>query len=92
MRSMTVAELLVDLVIPRSHSRPHVGDDNPYSEAQFKTPKDRRASAASRMPGPAVVHLRLVQREHCRCGVGFMTPHILHFVPRTVNDSFRAGS
>ena len=39
MRSKTVAELLSDLRIGRTHSRPHVSNDNPYSEAGFKTLK-----------------------------------------------------
>jgi transposase InsO family protein len=37
MRSKLVAELLVDLDVAKSHSRPYVSDDNPFSEAQFKT-------------------------------------------------------
>lgn len=41
MRSRPVALLLADLGISKSHSRPHVSDDNPYSEAQFKTLKYR---------------------------------------------------
>jgi len=39
MTSKTVAMLLVDLDITRSHSRPRVSNDNPFSEAQFKTLK-----------------------------------------------------
>jgi len=39
MRSKPVAALLVDLQVNKTHSRPHVSDDNPYSEAQFKTLK-----------------------------------------------------
>jgi putative transposase len=39
MRSKPVAALLVDLDVAKTHSRPHVSDDNPYSEAQFKTLK-----------------------------------------------------
>lgn len=39
MTSGTVAELLSFLGIRRSHSRPHTSNDNPYSEAQFKTLK-----------------------------------------------------
>src|SRR6185312_11316000 len=39
MTSKTVAQLLADLGVLRSHSRPHVSNDNPYSEAQFKTLK-----------------------------------------------------
>jgi putative transposase len=41
MTSKPVAFLLADLGITQSHSRPHVSDDNPYSEAQFKTLKYR---------------------------------------------------
>ena len=41
MTSKPVAFLLADLGITQSHSRPHVSDDNPFSEAQFKTLKYR---------------------------------------------------
>ncbi len=41
MRSKSVAQLLIDLDVTKTHSRPHVSDDNPYSEAQFKTLKYR---------------------------------------------------
>ena len=40
MTSKPVAQLLVDLGVTRSHSRPHVSNDNPYSEAAFKTLTD----------------------------------------------------
>jgi putative transposase len=43
MTSKPVAFLLADLGITQSHSRPHVSNDNPYSEAQFKTLKYRPA-------------------------------------------------
>ena len=39
MTSKLVAELLLDLGVTRSHSRPSISNDNPYSEAQFKTMK-----------------------------------------------------
>jgi putative transposase len=39
MTSKPVAQLLTDLGVARSHSRPRVSNDNPYSEAQFKTLK-----------------------------------------------------
>jgi transposase InsO family protein len=39
MVSKPVSELLVDLGVLRSHSRPRTSNDNPYSEAQFKTLK-----------------------------------------------------
>ena len=41
MSSKALALLLADLGVTKSHSRPHVCDDNPYSEAQFKTLKYR---------------------------------------------------
>ena len=41
MTSKTVAQLLTDLGVEKSHSRPHVSNDNPYSETQFKTMKYR---------------------------------------------------
>ena len=41
MKSKPVALLLADLGITKTHSRPHVSDDNPFSEAQFKTLKYR---------------------------------------------------
>jgi putative transposase len=41
MRSKCVAELLADLGVNKTHSRPHVSNDNPYSESQFKTLKYR---------------------------------------------------
>jgi putative transposase len=42
MRSKPVAFLLADLGVTKSHSRPHVSNDNPFSESQFKTMKYRR--------------------------------------------------
>ena len=41
MKSKAVALLLADLGVTKTHSRPHVSDDNPFSEAQFKTLKYR---------------------------------------------------
>ncbi len=41
MTSKPVAFLLADLGVTKTHSRPHVSDDNPFSEAQFKTLKYR---------------------------------------------------
>lgn len=39
MVSKTMGQLLIDLQVERSFSRPHISDDNPYSESQFKTMK-----------------------------------------------------
>jgi putative transposase len=41
MRSKTVAALLVDLEVVKTHSRPYVSNDNPFSESHFKTLKYR---------------------------------------------------
>jgi putative transposase len=54
MRAKTFAQTLADLGVTKNHSRPHVSDDNPFSEAQFKTlntvpTSPRTASAASLM-------------------------------------------
>jgi len=58
MKSHTVAQLLATLGVTKSHSRPHVSNDNPFSESQFKTLKYRPAfpewrCASERGPGRA---------------------------------------
>jgi putative transposase len=59
MTSKPVALLLADLGVTQSHSRPHVSNDNPYSEAQFKTLKYR--------PGfPARFASIEAARAHCQ--------------------------
>ena len=59
MTSKPVAFLLADLGVIQSHSRPHVSNDNPYSEAQFKTLKYR--------PGfPARFASIEAARAHCQ--------------------------
>jgi putative transposase len=59
MTSKPVAFLLADLGVIQSHSRPHVSNDNPYSEAQFKTLKYR--------PGfPARFTSIEAARAHCQ--------------------------
>ncbi len=59
MTSKPVTFLLADLGVIQSHSRPHVSNDNPYSEAQFKTLKYR--------PGfPARFTSIEAARAHCQ--------------------------
>ena len=60
MTSKPVALLLADLGVTKTHSRPHVSNDNPYSEAQFKTLKYRPGDRRRPRPLPHV--LLLVQR------------------------------
>jgi transposase InsO family protein len=84
MTSKTIAQFYADLGITQSHSRPHVSDDNPYSEAQFKTFKYR--------PGfpdrfGSIQHARAVSRDliawynnvHYHTGIGLLTPAAVHY-------------
>jgi hypothetical protein len=41
LQSLFGVALLLDLAVVKTHSRPHVSDDNPYSESQFRTLKYR---------------------------------------------------
>lgn len=84
MTSKPVAFLLADLGVTKTHSRPHVSNDNPYSEAQFKTMKyhpdyptrfgclqDARAWAAE--------FFDWYNREHHHTGLALLTPADVHF-------------
>ena len=84
MKSKPVALLLADLGVTKTHSRPHVSNDNPFSEAQFKTLKygplfperfgsiaDGRAFGQSFFPW--------YNHEHRHSGLGFLTPAVVHF-------------
>lgn len=84
MKSKAVAHLLSDLGITKTHSRPHVSNDNPYSEAQFKTLKycpafpDRFGSiqdSRSFCQG----FFTWYNKEHYHSGIGLMTPESVHY-------------
>ncbi len=76
MTSKPVAQLLVDLGVARSHSRPHVSNDNPYSEAHFKVLPGVYGSA-SKTPGANFFdHYNHIHRH---AGVGLHTPASLHY-------------
>jgi len=83
MRSQGVAVLLGALGITKTHSRPHVSNDNPYSEAQFKTLKycpefpDRFGSYEDAL-GFCHAFFRYYNHEHRHSGIGLMTPHAVH--------------
>jgi len=84
MRSKPVASLLVDLDITRSHSRPHVSDDNPYSEAQFKTMKYRpdfpaRFGSLADARTHCQTFFAWYNTEHRHSGIGYMTPSRVHY-------------
>ena len=83
MTSKPVAQLLVDLGVARSHSRPHVSNDNPYSEAQFKTLKyapvfpDRFGSLADARAF-CEQFFTYYNHEHRHTGLGLHTPASVH--------------
>jgi putative transposase len=84
MRSKPVALLLADLGVTKTHSRPHVSNDNPFSEAHFKTLKycpqfpERFGSIEdSRAFGQGF--FRWYNHEHRHSGLGFLTPAVVHF-------------
>lgn len=83
MTSKTVAELLMDLGVARSHSRPHVSNDNPFSEAAFKTMKyapefpdhfgcieDARSFCKE--------FFTFYNTQHYHTGIALLTPQIVH--------------
>ena len=84
MTSKTVAQLLADLDVTRSHSRPKVSNDNPYSEAWFKTLKyaptfpDRFGSLAD-----AQQYMNAFvdgyNHHHRHTGIGLHTPADVHY-------------
>jgi putative transposase len=84
MRSQGVAALLGALGITKTHSRPHVSNDNPYSEAQFKTLKycpefpDRFGSYEDAL-GFCRRFFGYYNQEHRHSGIGLMTPHAVHY-------------
>ena len=83
MRSKPVAALLVDLDIAKSHSRPYVSDDNPYSEAQFKTLKYRpdfpaRFGCIEDARAHCQAFFAWYNTTHRHSGIGYMTPHSVH--------------
>jgi putative transposase len=84
MKSKCLAQFLADLGVTKSHSRPHVSDDNPFSEAQFKTLK-YRPEFPDRF-GSFEDGLRLCREffpwyntEHRHSGIGMLTPEMVHY-------------
>jgi len=84
MTSKPVALLMADLGVTKTHSRPHVSDDNPYSESQFKTLKympefperfgsieDSRAFGQKFFPW--------YNHDHHHSGIALLTPEMLHY-------------
>ncbi len=84
MKSHGVAQLLANLGVTKSHSRPHVSNDNPFSESQFKTLKYRPD-----FPGrfgcqqDAISYCRgffhWYNNEHYHSGIAMLTPAMVHY-------------
>jgi putative transposase len=84
MKSRAVALLLADLSITKTHSRPHVSNDNPFSEAQFKTLKYRpefpqRFGSLEDSRAFCRPFFRWYNTEHRHSGIAFMTPQDVHY-------------
>lgn len=97
MTSKPVAQLLIDLGVDRSHSRPRVSNDNPYSEANFKTLKycpafpenfgsitDARAFCA--------VFFDYYNHIHRHSGIGLHTAASVHYGTATEIQARRAAT
>lgn len=79
-----VAFLLADLGVTKTHSRPHVSDDNPFSEAHFKTLKYRpdfpeRFGCVEHAGDFSADFFDGYNREHRHVGIGLFTPFDVHF-------------
>jgi putative transposase len=97
MRSKPVSQLLIDLGVARSHSRPHVSNDNPYSEAAFKTLKycpafpDRFGSIEDARAFCAVF-FEHYNHVHRHSGIGLHTPASVHYGTATEVRSQRQAT
>ena len=84
MKSNTVAQLLSGLEVGKTHSRPHVSNDNPYSEAAFKTLKYRpdfpdRFGSIHDARAHCKRFVRWYNAEHRHDGIAMLTPEQVHY-------------
>ncbi len=78
-----VADLLFDLGVKKSHSRPRVSNDNPYSESQLKTMKYRpdypeRFEDLHAARAWCRTFFAWYNTEHYHSGIAYLTPEMLH--------------
>lgn len=95
MTSKPVAQLLVDLGVARSHSRPHVSNDNPYSEANFKTLKycpafPGRFGSIEDARAFCNMFFEHYNHVHRHAGIGLHTPASVHYGTATEVRAQRA--
>jgi putative transposase len=83
MTSKCVAHLLADLGVTKTHSRPQVSNDNPFSEAQFKTVKyhpatPERFGSVEDARAWARTLFQWYNQAHHHTGIGLLTPATVH--------------
>ena len=83
MKSKRVAFLLADLGVTKSHSRPYTSDDNPFSEAQFKTLKycpefPERFGCIEDAKVFCRAFFKWYNNEHRHSGINRLTPQMVH--------------
>ena len=96
MTSKPVAFLLADLGVTQSHSRPHVSNDNPYSESQFKTFKYRpdfpaRFASIQAARAHCQVFFPWYNHEHRHSALGLHTAADVHYGRAQAVRAARAG-
>ena len=84
MKSSPVASLLADLGVTKTHSRPHTSDDNPFSEAQFKTLKYRpafpdRFGCLQDARAFCQTFFHWYNHQHLHSGIALLTPAMVHY-------------
>ena len=84
MTSKPVAFLLADLGVTKTHSRPHVSNDNCYSEAHFKTLKYRpafpdRFGSIQDARAFCQTFFAWYNQVHRHSGIAMMTPEAIHY-------------
>ena len=94
MKSGLVAQLLAELGVTKTHSRPHVSNDNPFSEAQFKTLKYRpefpaRFTSFDEAHSYSREFFRWYNGKHRHTGIGLHTPENVHYGRTEAVDEMR---
>ena len=84
MKSKSVAFLMADLGVTKTHSRPHVSNDNPYSEAHFKTLKYRpefpqRFGCLQDAQSHCRTFFDWYNTQHLHSGIAMLTPQAVHY-------------
>jgi transposase InsO family protein len=105
MKAKATAELIADLGVTKSHSRPQTSNDNPFSESQFKTLKyqpqfPKRFGCIEDARAFCRAFFQWYNQEHHHIGLGLMTPDQVHYGQandvhaarqRTLNSAFQAN-